>query len=161
MSANRRRDTGPERAVRSLLHALGLRYRVDLPVVVDGVRVRPDVAFTRRKVAVFIDGCFWHACPQHGTSPATNTRYWGPKLRANVERDERHTNLLEASGWTVLRFWEHEPPEAVAQAVNLAVTGGSREAKDSVRPESMRAGSSRAAPRPVSPDVSSTACGHT
>lgn len=117
MAANRRRDTGPERAVRSLLHGMGLRYRVDHPVVVEGVRVRPDLAFTARRVAVFIDGCFWHCCPDHGSQPGTNVRYWGPKLRGNVDRDRRHTALLQAAGWTVLRFWEHEPPERVAQNV--------------------------------------------
>jgi len=117
MAANRRRDTGPERAVRSLLHAAGLRYRVDLPVVIGGVRVRPDIAFTRAKLAVFIDGCFWHSCPEHGTRPATNTGFWSPKLDANVRRDTQHTRLLRQAGWQVLRFWEHEAPTDVAEAI--------------------------------------------
>ena len=120
MSANRRRDTKPERAVRSLLHAAGLRYRVDLPVMVEGVRIRPDVAFTRLRLAVFIDGCFWHACPEHGSRPSKNPGYWGPKLAANVARGARHSELLRRAGWTVLRFWEHEPPELVAAAVGSA-----------------------------------------
>jgi DNA mismatch endonuclease (patch repair protein) len=123
MAANRRRDTGPERAVRSLLHRTGLRYRVDFPLIVDGRRIRPDIAFTRARVAVFIDGCFWHCCPEHGSQPATNTRYWSPKLQDTVERDARHTETLSNAGWTVLRFWEHEQPEAVAAAIRGAVRG--------------------------------------
>jgi DNA mismatch endonuclease (patch repair protein) len=117
MAANRRRDTGPERAVRSLLHAAGLRYRVDFPVVVDGVRIRPDIAFTRVKLAVFIDGCFWHCCPEHGTWPSTNMGYWSPKLDANVRRDARHTELLRRAGWDVLRYWEHESASSVAHGI--------------------------------------------
>ena len=117
MAANKRRDTGPERAVRKLLHAAGLRYRVDYPVVADGVRVRPDIAFTRIRLAIFIDGCFWHCCPEHGSQPATNTGYWSPKLAANVERDLRQTEILERAGWRVLRFWEHAPADEVAQAI--------------------------------------------
>jgi DNA mismatch endonuclease (patch repair protein) len=126
MAANRRRDTGPERAVRSLLHGAGFRYRVDYPVVVDGVRIRPDLAFTARRVAVFIDGCFWHCCPEHGSQPASNVRYWGPKLQGNVDRDRRHTRLLQEAGWTVLRFWEHETPERVATEVRHALGDNAR-----------------------------------
>jgi DNA mismatch endonuclease (patch repair protein) len=121
MSAIRRRDTTPERAVRSLLHGAGLRYRVDYPLVVDGIRIRPDVAFTALRLAVFVDGCFWHGCPEHGREPTKNTSYWGPKLAANIARGARHTELLESAGWTVLRFWEHEEPEAVAARVATEV----------------------------------------
>src|SRR2546421_1138470 len=79
MSANRRRDTGPERAVRSLLHARGLRFRVDFPIRAMRERpIRPDIAFPKHQLAVFIDGCFWHACPEHATFPATNREYWLP-----------------------------------------------------------------------------------
>jgi DNA mismatch endonuclease (patch repair protein) len=122
MRSNRHRDTGPELAVRSLLHARGLRYRVDHPMKVDDVRIRPDVVFPRKRVAVFIDGCFWHCCPEHGSLPATNTSYWLPKLRANVERDTLHSTLLGQDGWQVLRFWEHEDPEEVAATVERAVS---------------------------------------
>jgi DNA mismatch endonuclease, patch repair protein len=116
MRANRRRDTGPERLVRSLLHSSGLRYRVDLPVSVGGHLVRPDIAFTSRRVAVFIDGCFWHGCPQHGRRPSINKDYWGPKLARNRERDREQSALLRSEGWTVLRIWEHVPPDqAVAE----------------------------------------------
>ena len=109
MQANQRRDTGPERALRSALHAAGYRYRVDARVdLPSGHRVRPDVVFTRRHVAVFVDGCFWHGCPEHGGSPKMNAGYWGPKLAGNRERDARNTTELENAGWTVVRVWEHE-----------------------------------------------------
>src|SRR5688500_71920 len=89
MQANRRRDTGPELALRSLLHARGLRYRCDYRLKFDGGAVRPDIVFTRVKVAVFVDGCFWHSCPVHGHSPRQNTQYWAPKLASNRARDLR------------------------------------------------------------------------
>jgi DNA mismatch endonuclease (patch repair protein) len=118
MKANRRRDTGPERAVRSLLHALGLRFRIDFPIRADGGRVlRPDIVFPRQRVVLYIDGCYWHGCPEHGTTPATNRGYWQPKIEENRRRDTDQTSRLECSGWTVLRAWEHEDPEAVAARV--------------------------------------------
>ncbi|HEX5583820.1 very short patch repair endonuclease [Gaiella sp.] len=120
--ANRRRDTSPERAVRSALHAAGLRFRVDLPIRVEGTRpIRPDVVFPRRRVAVFVDGCFWHGCPEHGTLPAeTNADYWAGKIAENRERDVRHTGLLESDGWRVVRAWEHEAPgEVVCRVAEL------------------------------------------
>jgi DNA mismatch endonuclease (patch repair protein) len=127
MAAIRRRDTEPERAVRSLLHARGLRYRVDLPIRLEGHRpIRPDIVFTRQRVAVFIDGCFWHGCPEHGQRPEIrNGAYWSPKIAGNTERDQRHSAALEAAGWTVLRFWEHEPPQAVADEVSQRLAAGS------------------------------------
>ena len=108
MRANRRRDTSPERILRSALHRRGWRFRVDLPVAVGDRRVRPDIVFTRRLVAVFVDGCFWHACPEHGQQPRANATYWAAKLRRNVERDQEDTESLERSGWSVVRVWEHE-----------------------------------------------------
>jgi DNA mismatch endonuclease (patch repair protein) len=120
MQANRRRDTGPELAVRKIVHAAGLRYRVDYRVVPD-LRARADLVFTRAKVAVFIDGCFWHACPAHGTKPKTNAAYWDAKLAGNVRRDRVTDAALQARGWLVLRFWEHEEPGAAATAVIDAV----------------------------------------
>jgi len=118
MRANRRRDTEPERRVRELLHASGLRYRVDLPVRVPGARlIRPDIAFTRIRLAVFIDGCFWHGCPEHKGRPKANAHYWGPKIDGNIERDKRQTRALTAAGWSVLRFWEHESPPEVARRI--------------------------------------------
>lgn len=108
MRANRRRDTGPELRLRSALHRRGWRFRVDLQVRTGGRRVRPDIVFTRRRVAVFVDGCFWHDCPQHGQRPRANASFWDAKFRRNVERDRTDTDLLERSGWTVIRVWEHE-----------------------------------------------------
>lgn len=115
--ANRRTDTKPEVALRSELHRRGLRFRKDLLIRAGGVRVRPDVVFTRRRVAVFVDGCFWHGCPLHGSIPKTNLDYWEPKLAANVRRDRRVDEALRDSGWSVLRVWEHEAIGDVADRV--------------------------------------------
>jgi DNA mismatch endonuclease (patch repair protein) len=120
MRSNKRRDTRPELLVRRILHARGLRYRVDHRVVAES-RTRADIAFTRRRIAVFIDGCFWHSCPDHLHLPKANAHYWVPKLARNVERDGEVTALLRRLGWTVLRFWEHEAPEEVAEAIVVTV----------------------------------------
>lgn len=117
MQANRSRDTGPEMAVRRLIHAAGLRYRVACPPLVS-LRRKADIVFTRQHIAVFIDGCFWHGCPEHGTREfKTNAEYWTPKIARNRTRDEQTTQTLGAAGWTVLRFWEHEEPREVAQRI--------------------------------------------
>jgi DNA mismatch endonuclease (patch repair protein) len=121
MVANRGRDTKPELLLRRRVHAMGLRYRVGLTVRVAGVRVRPDLTFTRVRVAVFVDGCFWHRCPQHGCEPQTNVDYWVPKLEGNVVRDRRVDAALRAAGWTVVRVWEHEDVGAAADRVRRAV----------------------------------------
>ncbi|NVC25129.1 very short patch repair endonuclease [Kocuria salina] len=123
MQAIRRRDTGPERALRSALHAAGYRYRCDLRIDLSGARVRPDIVFTRRKVAVFVDGCFWHSCPEHGRQPAVNSGYWSPKLQGNRDRDRRNTQALEQAGWVVVRVWEHEPVAEAMGAVTAALSG--------------------------------------
>lgn len=120
MQANRSRDTGPELAVRSLLHARGLRYRVH-SAPLTGVRRRADIVFTRLKLAVFIDGCFWHACPMHSRPVAVNSDYWSPKLVRNQERDRETDALLVRHGWTPLRFWEHEEPSIVCDQIVLLV----------------------------------------
>jgi DNA mismatch endonuclease (patch repair protein) len=118
MQGNRRRDTSPELRLRSRLHALGLRYRVDHPVRPDeGLPVRPDICFTRFRVAIFVDGCFWHGCPEHGRLPAGNRGYWEAKLTRNRARDARDTRRLEAAGWRVLRVWEHVDAGDAAAAV--------------------------------------------
>jgi len=119
MAAIRRRDTGPERRVRSLLHARGLRFRVDHPIQLAGLRpIRPDIVFTRERLAIFIDGCFWHGCQEHGRRPTIqNGHYWTPKIASNVERDRRHTTVLEAAGWTVLRYWTHDQPSEIVERV--------------------------------------------
>lgn len=116
MSRQRRRDTEPELAVRRLLHARGLRYRVNLPVP-GRPRRTIDIAFTRAKLAVFIDGCFWHSCPEHATAPAANDTWWHGKLERNRERDLDTNEFLADRGWQVVRFWEHESPIDVARAV--------------------------------------------
>jgi DNA mismatch endonuclease (patch repair protein) len=120
MQANRRTGTKPEVILRTALHRLGYRYRKDLLLRVEGVRVRPDIVFTRRKVAVFVDGCFWHACPQHGRQPATNEWYWAPKLERNVNRDSNVNAALRAAGWDVVRIWEHESLDDAVAAVRAA-----------------------------------------
>lgn len=121
MVANRRRDTQPEMAVRRLVHAGGLRYRVDFAPLPKEKRLRADLVFTRAKVAVFIDGCFWHGCPQHHTVAKRNAEFWAAKVAGNRARDERVTTLLNDAGWTVLRFWEHEDPAGVAARIADAV----------------------------------------
>jgi DNA mismatch endonuclease (patch repair protein) len=128
MRRNPRRDTGPEVALRSELHRRGLRFRKDLPVRVPGRVVRPDIAFPRLRLAVFIDGCFWHACPIHGNQPRANTDYWRPKLARNVQRDRAVDTALNAAGWRVLRAWEHEPIPSVAARVEDALTDLARDA---------------------------------
>jgi DNA mismatch endonuclease (patch repair protein) len=124
MRANRRKDTTPELAVRSALHRRGLRFRVDHPVRVDGVAraIRPDVVFPRQRVAVFIDGCWWHSCPEHSTVATTNSEYWKAKLAENRARDARNTAHLMAVGWVVIRAWSHEDPRAVADRVGQALS---------------------------------------
>lgn len=117
MSRNRRRDTKPELLLRRSLHARGLRYRVDYRIRVGEITVRPDIVFTRRRLAIFLDGCFWHCCPQHGNIPARNQSYWVPKLERNRARDRAVTTALEWAGWTVVRAWEHEPTAEVAARI--------------------------------------------
>lgn len=121
MRANRKHDTKPEVAVRSLLHARGFRFRKHYAIRLPERTVRPDIVFTRARLAVFIDGCFWHACPLHGTEPKANTNYWRPKLRRNVERDRAVDAALEFAGWRLVRAWEHEHPADVAARVAAAL----------------------------------------
>ena len=113
MRAVRRFNTKPELELRSLLHCLGLRYRVDYPPL-SSVTRRADIVFTRLRIAVFVDGCFWHGCPLHGTRPKTNGDWWEAKIKANRERDEDTNRRLRQEGWTVLRFWEHQDAESSA-----------------------------------------------
>ncbi|MGA1826641.1 very short patch repair endonuclease [Microbacterium sp.] len=116
MRANKSRDTKPERLVRSILHAHGLRYRTHFRPVLE-VRRTADIVFTRQRLAVFIDGCFWHACPEHFISPKTNGSYWASKIDGNKRRDVATDDYLREAGWTVLRFWEHETPSSAADAI--------------------------------------------
>lgn len=121
MLGNRPANTKPETALRSALHAAGLRFRKNFRIPLGGLLLRPDVVFTRPKVAVFVDGCFWHSCPVHGTRPKRNADYWTPKLERNVARDRANDEALRNAGWTVLRIWEHVPASDAAQAVMAAV----------------------------------------
>ena len=120
MRANRPRDTGPERAIRSALHARGLRYQLHRRAVRD-VRSEADLLFPKERVAVYVDGCFWHSCPQHRVLPKANAAWWKSKLQANVDRDRRVDAALAGHGWTVVRIWEHEPPESAADVIEAAV----------------------------------------
>lgn len=120
MSRHPRRDTGPELALRRLLHVAGYRYRVAYPV--PGFPRRSiDLAFTRYRVAVFVDGCFWHGCSEHRQVPASNREWWATKLEENRARDEATTAHLEQLGWTVLRFWEHTEPGTAFREVRAVV----------------------------------------
>jgi DNA mismatch endonuclease (patch repair protein) len=120
MSGQRRRDTAPEMAIRRLLHSRGLRYRVNFAPVV-GLRRRADVVFTRAKVAVFVDGCFWHGCPTHGTKPKSNAEWWVAKLERNVVRDRDTDDRLSTDGWCVIRVWEHEDAVEAARTISAVV----------------------------------------
>ncbi|MZF86707.1 very short patch repair endonuclease [Streptomyces sp. SID5643] len=121
MQAIRSRDTKPERLVRSLLHAQGLRYRVAAKPL-PGLRRTADIVFRSAKLAVFIDGCYWHGCPEHYVPPKTNSSYWSDKVARNVARDRDTDAQLEAAGWTVLRFWEHDPADDCALKIAAAVS---------------------------------------
>jgi DNA mismatch endonuclease, patch repair protein len=122
MRANPKRDTRPERLLRSALHARGYRFRKQLLIEAGTVRVYADVAFPRHRTAVFVDGCFWHCCPAHGNTPRANTSYWAPKLARNVERDRRVSEALRAAGWKVVRIWEHTPTEKAVDLVARFLT---------------------------------------
>ncbi|MBQ1096994.1 very short patch repair endonuclease [Streptomyces sp. b94] len=116
MQAIRSRDTKPEKIIRRLVHAKGLRYRVAARPVPE-LRRTADLVFRPTKVAVFIDGCYWHGCPEHYVPPRTNSGYWSEKVLRNVERDRDTDRKLREAGWLVLRFWEHEPSDSCAQKI--------------------------------------------
>lgn len=108
-----RKDTGVELALRRELHRLGMRYRVHLR----GIPGTPDVVLTRARVAIFVDGCFWHRCPAHGTSPKNNSEWWATKLDGNVARDRRKDQQLLHLGWVPVHVWEHENPSVAAARI--------------------------------------------
>lgn len=120
MQSVRQKNTSAEFALRRELHARGLRYRVQVPVLTKPRRVA-DVAFSGLRVAVFVDGCFWHGCPQHATWPKANADFWRSKILANKERDLDTDRRLREDGWVVVRAWAHEAPSAVASRVVSAV----------------------------------------
>jgi DNA mismatch endonuclease, patch repair protein len=120
LSQVRRRDTAPEMRVRSLLHRRGLRFRVDQPIA--GLpRRRIDIVFPSARVAVFVDGCFWHGCVKHCMPPKANAAWWQEKIAGNRRRDQETNIALAELGWTVIRVWEHEPPSASAQKIHAVV----------------------------------------
>jgi DNA mismatch endonuclease (patch repair protein) len=125
MARTRQRDTDGEMAVRRAVHRRGLRYRVNAAIKGAG-RIRPDLVFPSEEVAVFVDGCFWHRCPQHATTPKNNRSWWEEKLAGNVERDQRHNEVLRSLGWEVLRFWEHADAKQAAAEIERAVVGRRR-----------------------------------
>lgn len=120
MQGNRSRDTAPEMALRRLIHAQGLRYRIAVRPLPE-IRRTADLVFRPAKVAVFVDGCFWHRCPLHATDPKTNSDYWKPKLERNVERDRETDLLLGQAGWLSVRIWEHEDPTDAAGRITTIV----------------------------------------
>ncbi|WP_374774179.1 very short patch repair endonuclease [Streptomyces sp. NBC_01310] len=121
MQAIRSRDTKPEQLIRRLVHAQGLRYRVAAKPLQD-LRRTADMVFRPAKVAVFVDGCYWHGCPEHYVPPKTNPGYWSEKVAKNMARDRDTDQHLKEAGWTVLRFWEHESPEACALTIATTVS---------------------------------------
>lgn len=112
MSRIRGRDTGPELRLRRALWSRGLRYRVNPKLT-----GKPDVAFVQLKVAIFVDGCFWHGCPQHRVKPRTNTAFWRAKLSRNLARDRKVDRELSDAGWTVIRLWEHQVNQSLGTCV--------------------------------------------
>jgi DNA mismatch endonuclease (patch repair protein) len=123
MQGNRSRDTNPEVAARAAIHRAGLRFRKNVRFV-DGIRCDADIVFRKHRVVVFMDGCFWHACPAHLRMPkrtGPNGDYWADKISGNVARDRKNDELLTKAGWLVLRFWEHDDPLAVAEVLKAAI----------------------------------------
>lgn len=118
MRGNRKADTRPETTLRSALHRKGLRFLKNARPERD-IACRVDVVFRGQRLAVFVDGCFWHGCPKHGTRPTTNASYWIPKIERNVERDRANDALLVERGWHVLRIWEHEPLDEATERVEV------------------------------------------
>ncbi|MFD5085162.1 very short patch repair endonuclease [Kitasatospora sp. NPDC058406] len=129
MQAIRSRDTSPELALRSLVHAEGLRYRVAAKPL-PGMRRTADLLFRPTRLAVFVDGCFWHGCPVHFVPPKTNPDYWNEKIDRNVQRDRDTDMKLTEAGWLVLRFWEHQLP---AECAALVVDTVRRRRSETVR----------------------------
>jgi DNA mismatch endonuclease, patch repair protein len=126
MQITRKRDTRAELLLRAAVHRRGLRYRVDSPPF-PGMRRRADLVFSRARVAVFVDGCFWHSCPAHGTVPEHNRAWWEEKLAGNQRRDRDTDARLREAGWTVVRTWEHEDPDSAADRVDRVVRDAIRE----------------------------------
>lgn len=133
MTAQRQSDTAPELAVRSVLHRRGLRFwKHRAPVA--GLRCKADVVFPRHRVAIFIDGCFWHGCSQHRSIPKVNASWWREKIARNVARDRRNDDLLIAMGWAVVRVWEHDDPAMAADTIEATIRERQSKSPASLRP---------------------------
>jgi DNA mismatch endonuclease (patch repair protein) len=135
MRGNKGRDTRPEKALRSAVHALGLRYRVNARPI-PGLRRSADLVFTRVKVAVFLDGCFWHGCPEHHRAATKNAEFWRAKIEGNRTRDAETDRVLAEHGWTVVRIWEHDDP--LQSAARIAELTRTRRDPGSVRGAAVR-----------------------
>lgn len=120
MTSQRRKDTAPEIRIRRGLFRKGFRYRCGYPVP-GRARRTIDIAFTRWRVAVFIDGCFWHGCPEHFVPPRANAAWWRAKIEANRRRDAETTQLLLTAGWRVVRLWEHTPTDDAIHDIQAAL----------------------------------------
>lgn len=116
MKAAKPRDTTPEMALRQVLQEMGFAFSVDFSPI-EGLRRRVDILFVEERVAVMIDGCYWHGCPQHGTWPKQNAEFWKAKIKANKRRDIDTNQRLEDAGWHVIRVWEHENPHEAAERI--------------------------------------------
>jgi DNA mismatch endonuclease (patch repair protein) len=132
MRNTRQRDTPAEMRLRSALHGRGARYRVQVSPL-EGLRRRADIVFPRERVAVFVDGCFWHSCPEHGTVPRANRSWWEAKLDGNRRRDLDTDERLRAAGWEAIRVWEHDDPDVAAAAILAAVRARRSAPKPSAR----------------------------
>jgi DNA mismatch endonuclease, patch repair protein len=132
MRGNRSSDTKPELAVRRILHARGLRYRVNVRPV-PSLRRTADIVFTARHIAVFIDGCYWHGCPAHYVASKSNRDYWDDKIAGNIARDSETTAALSNAGWTVLRYWSHDRPEDIAGSIQEHVSSALRRGRQGRR----------------------------
>lgn len=127
MRANRGKDTAPELALRSELHRRGYRFRKNLRLdLAPGRRLRPDIVFQGLRLAVFVDGCYWHGCEQHRSIPTSNSAFWRAKIEGTRQRDAAHIEWLRSAGWTVLRCWEHEPVDQAADRVTEALEEAQR-----------------------------------
>lgn len=120
LAGQMRTDTGPEVALRKELWSRGFRYSLHRPI--RGTRRTIDIALVKHRVAVFVDGCFWHGCPKHGSTPTNNAEWWIRKLEANRRRDVDTNRILKSQGWTVVRVWEHETVKTAANRIQRAVS---------------------------------------
>lgn len=123
MANTAQRDNALERALRSELHRRGLRFRVHVKLLA-GNRRTIDIVFPASRIAVLVDGCFWHGCPEHGTWPKNNAEWWRAKIEANMARDRDTDRRLREIGWTVVRVWEHEPVSLAADRIERLVRAG-------------------------------------